>query len=249
MHYPRVAEEIAFYKTYLPNDGKLLEAGCGVGHVVHYWRHQGYDLIGLDYTASGLAVGRAADKEMPLTCGDIHQLPFANDSLASYLSFGVLEHFEHGPLPALVEANRVLRSGGILILSIPYPNRLDQIRKVRSALNLNLFRRNSLLRSLFRKHPAKVKKAAPASNGFYETRYTHRQIAQFVELAGFRVLLQRPIGHSFSWYLFARHFRKRDGYFETTDLCERVAASVKPLAPWSTCFASLTVADKTRDVQ
>ena len=47
---------------------------------------------------------------------DIHRLPFADDSLGTVLCVEVLEHV-HDPLRAVEEMHRVLRPGGIAILS------------------------------------------------------------------------------------------------------------------------------------
>src|SRR5207247_7687334 len=49
--------------------------------------------------------------------GDITSLPYDSESLSGYLSFGVIEHFREGPSAALVEANRVLRPGGVALIS------------------------------------------------------------------------------------------------------------------------------------
>ena len=57
-------------------------------------------------------MARAYDPALKLQTGDVHALPYGDKSVHGYLSFGVLEHFEHGVGPALREANRVLASGG-----------------------------------------------------------------------------------------------------------------------------------------
>ena len=41
---------------------------------------------------------------------------FKNEEFDVYLSFGVVEHFEQGPIKALKEARRVLKKGGDLII-------------------------------------------------------------------------------------------------------------------------------------
>jgi SAM-dependent methyltransferase len=245
LDYPRSQEEAELYRPYLPKAAKIVEAGCGVGHIVYYWRKYGYNVVGLDYTWSAVMVGRSYDRTLPFVSGDIHALPFADESLGAYLSFGVLEHFEHGPVPALREAHRVLRRDGVLVLTIPYPNALDKIREHTQWLNLEPLKRNSVLRRLCGKPPAEPQVKPADSNGFYETRYTHREIARYVREAGFqKILVTRPISHSFAWYCFSRHLRKAGSYFETTPFCEQLAASARLVAPYATCFASLTVARK-----
>ena len=46
-------------------------------------------------------------------------LPYEDSSISGYLSFGVIEHFIEGPHEALAEAFRVLRPGGIAIITTP----------------------------------------------------------------------------------------------------------------------------------
>ena len=76
----------------------------------------------MDYVESALHAARRHTPGLPLIAGDIHAIPCADASIDAYLSFGVLEHFEHGMGPSLAEARRVLRPGGILVLTIPFPN-------------------------------------------------------------------------------------------------------------------------------
>ena len=107
--YPRRQEEFKAIINQLPGGELVLEAGCSFGHVAEYFRELGYRVVGLDYVFDSLGVGHQKAPKLTLTQGDIHALPFRNNSVGAYLSFGVLEHFEFGPMPALREAFRVLK--------------------------------------------------------------------------------------------------------------------------------------------
>lgn len=122
----RVGNHARFFRRRLPQEGVVLEAGCGTGLWVRRLREHGYNCIGLDFAISSLASSKAVCNALPLIGGDVLNLPFADGSLAAYLSFGVVEHFEGGPGPALREAARVLRPGGVALISVPYKNRLRQ---------------------------------------------------------------------------------------------------------------------------
>ncbi len=87
-------------------------------------------LIGLDYAENALRVSKDYDPSLVLATGDVHALPYADNTFGGYLSFGVLEHFEAGMAQPLAEAYRVLKPGGILVLTIPYPNRGQSLRGV-----------------------------------------------------------------------------------------------------------------------
>lgn len=75
----------------------------------------------------GYVVGVDISKEMvencqnmglPANCNSITELPFENDSFDLILCLDVLEHLEND-LAALEELKRVLRPGGLIILSVP----------------------------------------------------------------------------------------------------------------------------------
>ncbi len=154
--------------------------------------------------------------------GDVHDLPVADGTLGAYLSFGVLEHFEHGMGLALQEAHRALKQHGVLVLTIPYPNviyRLVQLkRRVRGQSTLT-------------------------DDNFYESAYSKAALVDEVQRAGFRVLLARPTSHSFTLWGLGRAFRGA-GYYETSPLAEALGAVADKYAPWWFNFMTLVVARK-----
>jgi SAM-dependent methyltransferase len=222
LSYPRAREYFGKFIPHLPRDGVIVEAGCGMGVVVMHLRAQGFDVIGLDYVETVLRRARAHDPALSLQAGDVHALPYASGSLSGYLSFGVLEHFPHGPLPALREANRVLRPGGVLVLTIPYPNVVQRLIKLRRRMR---------------------GQAEHSHDDFYETTYTHRELQRCVREAGFEVVLLSPTSHSFTLWGLGGPFRA-SGYYRTSALAERMGAVLRVLTPWALCFTTLIVARK-----
>jgi SAM-dependent methyltransferase len=244
-YYPRRQEEFAAIQKWLPRVGLILEAGCSYGHVVKYFQEQGYQVWGLDYAFGALTLGHAAQSDLPLVQGDIHMLPLATNSLAGYLSFGVLEHFEMGPKPALQEAFRVLRPGGVIAVTMPLPTPLVRtwLPRWRRWDPLAPLKRHSTLRRLFGKAPLAPRPATPKPY-FYEQPYTPAQVKAYFDDVGFEMLMQVPIYHSLWLWLVAPAFRDPVGYYKSNTRAEQWARLLKQLWPWHTAFFSLAVARK-----
>lgn len=108
---------------YVSRFGKTLEAGCGLGRNVFYLRRLGIDIEGLDFSEKVISelnnFKHGIDEDAVFHKGDITKLNYEDNSLSSYISTGVIEHFKEGPYLALKEAFRVLRPGGIAIITTP----------------------------------------------------------------------------------------------------------------------------------
>ena len=117
----------AVLDEYLPRRGKILEAGCGLGQWVVYYRRKGYLIEGVDYAEETIKRILEYDGKLPVKIADVRWLPYPDDYFDAYYSGGVIEHFEEGPYVVLQEAARVLKNGGILIISVPYMNLMRQL--------------------------------------------------------------------------------------------------------------------------
>ena len=113
----------SFFKRWLPKNGVILEAGCGTGLWVIRLRQNGWHCIGIDSAKESLCRAKRVNHSLPVACSDLRSLPFADDSISAYLSLGVVEHLQVGPLPFLKECWRVLRDDGVALISVPFENR------------------------------------------------------------------------------------------------------------------------------
>lgn len=222
IEYARAQHTLLTYTAYLKKDGIHLEAGSGLSAVVITLRKMGYNVVGLDYAENALHTSHAYDASLPLLVGDVHALPHANNSLDGYLSFGVLEHFEHGMQPALKEAFRILKPGGILVLTIPYPNVVNRLvawqRRQQGITVLN-------------------------DDEFFESTYTRDALSQNVTGVGFKLEKVMPTSHSYTLWGLGGPFRAK-GYYQTSALAEVLGSILNRIMPWPFNFSTLVIARK-----
>lgn len=104
----------------LPRDARVLELGCGAGHVLELLREQGFTRVeGVDVSAEQveLAVARGISARV----ADARELLAAHDGdYAAILAFDFIEHFHRDELLELAAAIwRALATGGRLVLHTP----------------------------------------------------------------------------------------------------------------------------------
>jgi SAM-dependent methyltransferase len=107
----------------------VLEAGCGSGKWCGWFLKEKIKSDGIDWSRSLI---EKAQKEMPgsnFFIGDIRKIPKPDAYYGGIISLGAVEHSVEGPLPALNEFARVLRGGGIAIVTVPYGGLLRRTKR------------------------------------------------------------------------------------------------------------------------
>jgi arsenite methyltransferase len=103
-----------------PPGARVLDIGCGVGATAAYLcRNHNLQALGLDLSAQLLAEGAACHPNLPLIRGRAEELPVADGALEGLTCECVLS-LVSDPFGTLKEFQRVLRAGGLLILSDLY---------------------------------------------------------------------------------------------------------------------------------
>jgi SAM-dependent methyltransferase len=100
----------------------VLDIGCGRGDLVRELLKNGYRARGIDFDADSILDSVAHQGHFPSDIGDLNHLPYKDNTFDAVLLAGTIEHVYTGPQAGFSEAYRVLRPGGVLVLTIPYVN-------------------------------------------------------------------------------------------------------------------------------
>jgi SAM-dependent methyltransferase len=87
----------------VPENGRVLDLGCGPRDQARPIESAGFKYLGVDYSST------SAD-----LLADAHSMPFRANSFDCVFCYAVLEHL-HSPVVAIREIERVLSAGGIFI--------------------------------------------------------------------------------------------------------------------------------------
>jgi SAM-dependent methyltransferase len=128
-------------RRYAARDGLALDLGCGTGGALDALRAREGPVLGLDLRPEGLADTRARRPEAWLLQADAVRLPLRDASVDVLTALDVLEHVDDRA--ALAEVRRVLRPGGVLLLTVPALPWLWSFRD-RDAGHLRRYRRREL---------------------------------------------------------------------------------------------------------
>jgi len=117
-------------KKYLDEGSLVLDLGCGYGILSDFLRKEGYNCIGLDIDKGKCKATRK--KGVKTICSDLNiGIPIKSSSVDAVVGVEVIEHLEN-PWNTLREVKRVLKSGGIVILT--FPNFTDFISRLKFLL-------------------------------------------------------------------------------------------------------------------
>ena len=118
----------SIFTRYLPKNALILEAGCGLGQFVLALGARGYTIEGVEWGRETVEFAHKHYPDLPVKVGDVTKLDVPDGYYSAYISIGVWEHRRNGPDPFVKEAVRIIKPGGIGLISVPYFNPLRRLK-------------------------------------------------------------------------------------------------------------------------
>jgi len=98
------------------NQGRLLDVGCGSGETLRTMRYLGWEVEGLDPDPLAVQSGQALG--LPIQHGSLRECTYRSNWFDAITMVHVIEHL-HDPLLDLQQAYRLLKKGGLLVVTTP----------------------------------------------------------------------------------------------------------------------------------
>lgn len=112
----------------LPENAKVLDAGCGAGLPVAKILSKRFEVTGVDFSEAQIALARKTVPAARFLCQDMTKLDFPDstfDAICSYYAIIHIPREEHRPL--LLNFHRMLKPGGFALLCLGAEHLVDDI--------------------------------------------------------------------------------------------------------------------------
>ncbi len=103
----------------------VVDIGCGTGPLIQELDRRGVRAVGVDSSPAVLEAAMLRTPDATFHLGSVTGIPLADASMDAAMLIEVVEHLDDETLDsAIAEARRVLRPGGVLVITTPNSERL-----------------------------------------------------------------------------------------------------------------------------
>ncbi|WP_169703331.1 class I SAM-dependent methyltransferase [Candidatus Kuenenia stuttgartensis] len=179
-HCHRIAFDLDLVKKHVPvKDAKVLELGSVPLLLTGALRELGYDIQGIDIAPERFQSVISRVNVNVRKCDiEVERLPFPDSSFDAILFFELFEHLRINPIFTMKENFRVLKPGGVLLVSTPNLKSLDGI--INFLFQGKAF---SLCGDIYKEY----EKLQSIGHMGHVREFTVREVSDFLTKIGFRV--------------------------------------------------------------
>lgn len=125
---PLDKEYLNKFNELVGSEGLVCDLGCGPGQIGQYLKSLNMNVIGVDKSAKMIEVAKRFNSEIDFYCDDMTKLQVGNSSWAGIVNFYAIMHIPPSEIfNVLEEWNRVLASGGYLLLGFLVGEEVDRV--------------------------------------------------------------------------------------------------------------------------
>jgi SAM-dependent methyltransferase len=117
--FSKPSEYLNEFLDLLPNNSKILDAGCGVGVDSGFVNSKGFEVIGLDLSKEMVNIAKEKFPEIDFREQDIRELDFSPESFDGIIASCSLIHIPKNDVPYLLEKfSQILNENGIIYIAL-----------------------------------------------------------------------------------------------------------------------------------
>jgi ubiquinone/menaquinone biosynthesis C-methylase UbiE len=178
---------------------KILDIGCGTGHLAGELMRRGYEAWGVDLSDAMVRYAREHYDKDRFQTGDIERIPFPDNSFDGVMCLGVVEYLSSDEA-ALREMWRVLKPGGWAVITTP--NSICPFYHMDRAIVKTRVLAGPLVRFVrhrLRNRPLTASRVLPSVT---HRRYYRRRWVKLMRSVGLET--EDWVCHSWGWYSLER---------------------------------------------
>lgn len=113
-------EVLEEFCSYLPKNGRILDAGCGAGvPCTRFLLDAGFQVVGVDFSSSMLRLAKKSVPEANLVKGDMTRLGFRDNSFDGMVALYSIIHVPREMHASLYHSfHRILKPDGVMLICI-----------------------------------------------------------------------------------------------------------------------------------
>lgn len=183
-------ELASLFESIFEEHQPVLEAGSGSGRWCGWFSKKNIKSDGIDWSKELIKRAQIELPESEFMTGDMRNVPKPDSFYGGIIALGSVEHSTEGPISALNEFSRVLKNGGLAVVTVPYGGFLRRktmdIKKILKRLKKDHPEINQILTNI--KWYPKWTRNKEGVWEFFEYEFNKTQMRNFISQTNFEIM-------------------------------------------------------------